>query len=341
MTRSVLAASLVACLAGCGPAPLNQEWFARFAAVERGKSTPEAAATSYQQLAKSAVGPDDRCMALHYSARQCSRFAPEKARQEWSGLQADKACEKFHPRILFHLAQLELQQGQPGAWVTQSLLLARTWPETWWARRSLEELWRGRDNLGRKEKFVSVMVGLYPAVAQTQLAGHVLFYAAQAHLAAPCPRPGRALFHLLMVVDRHPHSPLWDDALWLVADLLRDLGRPADETRILEQALLPTVARGIDALADGFTGKVRLRLGRLYRLQGRYEEALRQLTLVVNVHSETKLKDDAFWELARVYRAAGDAALETRALQYLVRYCPWSRHKRAAEKRIHTRRVTE
>jgi tetratricopeptide (TPR) repeat protein len=301
---------LAACLPACASAPGRSAWF-------------------------------DGCQALHDAARKMVDSDPATARLQWDKVLADEECKEFYPRCRFHLARMDGEGGNSRAFEDGLVDLARLYPDSYWGRRAVEELWTQRVRLGDTLRFVKALSALYAAVNESTLAGHVLFYLAQAHLQADQPSPARALYHLLILVDYYPHSALWDDGLWAAADVLNGLGRPGDEVRVLELALVPNSARGIDALADGFTGQVRLRLGRLYRRQGRYVEAERQLSLVINIHPSIKLKDDAFWELARVYRFQGDRDREVRALDYLVRFCPWSRHVKAARQRLQSRRVTE
>ncbi len=208
-------------------------------------------------------------------------------------------------------------------------------PESYWSRRAVEVLWERRLDLAAAGFSYPELIGeLYEELKDSGIAGHLLFYDALWFARPGAGTEKEALYLLLVLVDHHHASALWDDGVWLAADLLSRLGRAGDETRILEIALMPTSSRGIDALADGFSQKVRYRLARLYVRQGRYREALRQLALVVNLHSGLKLKDDAMWETAHVYAVLGDKEREAKALEYLVEQCPWSRLKDQAVARI-------
>lgn len=213
--------------------------------------------------------------------------------------------------------------------------LVEEYPESYWARRAVETLWERRLELTAAGfSYPELLGGLYEKHKEDGIAGHLLFYDALWFARPGAGLEKEALYLLLVLVDYHPSSALWDDGVWLAADLLRRLGRVGDEARILEAALLPTSSRGIDALADGFSQKVRYRLARLYLRQGRYREALRQLSLVVNLHRGLKLKDDAMWQTAQVYAVLGDKEREAKALEYLVEQCPWSRLKDGAVARI-------
>jgi len=181
---------------------------------------------------------------------------------------------------------------------------------------------------------VKLFLSLYEQVKRHRVAGHLLYFTARDILAVRSESRRRALYLLLLVIDHHPESALWDESVWLAADLLKELGRVSDEARLLEDALLPNRARGMDSLLDGFAQKVRLRLARIYVRQGRNEDALRQLDWVVNLHGQQSLKDDGLWLASKVRGMQGDLVGERRALEFLVENCPWSRHVESAKRRL-------
>jgi tetratricopeptide (TPR) repeat protein len=183
------------------------------------------------------------------------------------------------------------------------------------------------------------MVKMYDRFKETPVAGHFLFHAAVSDLGEIpdvrlTPAVWRGLYHLLMLIEHHSSSPLWDDAVWMAAEQLAAVGRSGDEARLLESVLLPQPGRGTNELAGAFSGKVRLRLAGLYEQQGQYDEALYQLGLVVNIHPDSSLKDDALWQLSRIHATCGEFALQRKALQLLVLEYPWSRHDKAAREQL-------
>ncbi len=120
----------------------------------------------------------------------------------------------------------------------------------------------------------------------------------------------------------------------MAADLLAELGYRGDETKLLEEALLPHPSRGYDTLIDTFSARLRWRLAGLYQRQGKFDQALYQLELVVNVHDSLPMKDDALWRSARIYATLGKHDAERRTLTFLIEQCPWSRHLDAARERL-------
>lgn len=242
----------------------------------------------------------------------------------------------FHEALAQHDARKVLSaQVKLGA-------LIGSHPESYWARRAVEVLAQEGAGNSARTPAAPTLLRLYDALKGTGIAGHLLYYAAR-ELAAPPASPDtardaerrcQAVYLLVLVVDHHSTSPLWDDALWFAADLLHEDGHLGDEVRLLEEALLPHPGRGIDTLLGRFVQKVRYRLARLYVRQGRHEEALYQLSLVINLHASLPLKDDALWSIARICAGIGDEGKEREALLLLLECCPWSRHTARVQRRL-------
>jgi len=255
---------------------------------------------------------------------------------------AQAADEAAGDRALLDELGRRLDSGSGLAAVGALERLVLRYPSGYPARRGIELFMQHESELtGQAISPAGVLLGLYPAARETDVAGHLLFHAASWHAAhTPAQAAGGpddprrdALYLLMLLVDHHPDSPLWDDAVWEGADLLRQMGYPGDETALLEEALLPGPGRGMDWLAGRFVQRVRFRLAGLYERQGRYGEALRQLGLVVNLHQPLPLKDDALWRAARIHATLGDVDSERKALRSLVEQCPWSRYVERARER--------
>lgn len=313
-------------LGGCS-APEVSAWQSRCIAAFRGGEE------ALRECEQSAVTVEDRCrMRLERAAlkRQGGLDAYLSALQKLEGA----GCGDLEARSEFlgGLALLDAGRTQEGMRQLSGVILGH--PDSVAAGEAVKALAQVGNGVAERADVGKVLLGLYERVKERRVAGHLLYYAATETLKGRAKARERALYLLLLVVDYHPESALWDESVWLGADLLRDLGRRSDEARLLEDALLPNRARGMDALLDGFAQKVRLRLAELYARQGRTQEALIQLNWVVNSHSQVGLKDDGLWLAGRIWRMRGDAAGERRALQFLVENCPWSRHEEAARKRL-------
>jgi len=321
-------------LAACGGNKLRSNWFVQVTAVVRVAQDDSARAVGeYLRLVEAAPVAEDRCLALSYAAGEAVRIEPEQARLLWTRVLDDRACREIHDKALFNLADLKAGQGPLAEAVPLFSRAITRFPAGYWARRALERLWELDEQLYAEGQLSGPLyLSLYDSLKYTNLAGHLLYYTALWHRR----HAGRelALYHLVLLVDYHSTSSLWDEAVWMTADLLSEAGYVGDETAILEEALVPHPGRGIDSLTSGFVQKVRHRLALLYERQGRYDEALYQLRLVVNVHSPLQLKDDALWIMGRIYATLGDVEREHKALAFLVENCPWSRWTAEARERL-------
>ncbi len=330
---------LVAILVGCATGSHQTSWFGEFQQAQRGDTEATVRVATLDALASRALIPADACLATAEAATRAVAAGLADAGLRNRRVLEEVACKAHHPEARYRLLELAVQVG-PGTDVDrhfERLLLDH--PETFWARQGFELLWRLREpgteaHLGRR------YASWYQQLSGTSLAGHSLFYGAQALLALPgvlqsvTPESREALHLLLLLIEHHSDSVRWDDGVLLAADLLASLGYRGDETRLLEEALLPHPSRGYDTLVDVFSARLRLRLARLYQRQGKFTKALYQLGLVVNVHDSLSLKDDALWRSARIYATLGKADAERRTLTFLVEHCPWSRHLDAARERL-------
>lgn len=323
-------------LVSCSGDPARTAWHGELATAHRDGAAGGPLVARYDSLAASARTPADGCLARVQALAAAVKAAPDQVLERASALLADAACADQHPEARYRLVE------QAGGWeraVAHTEELLRSAPSSYWARQALEHLWRLRSE-GGEGSLHDLCVAWYEQDKESPLSGFFLTWAARDLLSGWDSSRGadsvarRGLRLLLMVVEHHGDSALWDDAVWRAADLLEALGHRGDESRLLEEALLPRPGRGTDTLVGAFAGRVRLRLAGLYERQGRYEEALRELRLVVNVHGQRSAKDDALWSMARIYATLGERDEERRALAFLLEHCPWSRHAAAAQQRL-------
>jgi len=326
-------------IGGCSTDPQRELWFDEFQLANRGEVKAAARVAALDGLARRAVSSVDGCLASAAAATRAVAGGLPDALPRNAGLLARDECVEHHPEARYRLLELSTWAGDDSLADVHFERLLLDYPDSLWARQGFELLWRTRKpglevNLG--QRFAS----WYQSLAGTSLAGHSLYYGAQALLTRPEAKNSvteeslSALHLLILLVDHHSDSVLWDDGVMLAADLLADLGYRGDETKLLEEALLPHRARGYDALVGSFSARVRLRLSGLYRRQGKFRDALYQLSLVVNVHDTLSLKDDALWRSATIYATLGRSDAERRTLMFLIEQCPWSRHLDAARERL-------
>jgi tetratricopeptide (TPR) repeat protein len=311
-------------------------WFDTLATVQRSHESPSRRVQTYDELAATAFHTSDRCQAMVLAASEAEGTTqdPEAALARWTRLLESPACSSFAARALFEKGQWYLHRDcvRPAMAAFTGLLAQE--PDSYWARRAIEELYQHADNPLRAQIAGDFLRKQYPTLAGTRLAGHVLFYLAKLATRLPGGTPKDSIPYLLALVDRHPESPLWPDAVWQLADLLAAEGFPSDEVRLLEECLMPRHHRDIEFLSSDFLQRVRLRLAGKYERQGRYSEALYQLGLVVNHHAALSPKDDGLWMAARIHRTRGEWRKEQQALETLLRSFPTSRHAAKADRRL-------
>lgn len=165
------------------------------------------------------------------------------------------------------------------------------------------------------------------------IASFALLYGGQA--AERRGRPTEALARYDEIWKRYPRGPLFDDALFTAAQLLRKLGRSseaAERLARLTQAYTSTVFIGHyhkERLIEGM-----LLLGQVYlRELNRPAEAITTLQLLLGRQPSSRLADDALLLMAEAALRRQPAA-RTQACGYLARLFrdyPDSNHQRAAQ----------
>jgi tetratricopeptide (TPR) repeat protein len=142
-------------------------------------------------------------------------------------------------------------------------------------------------------------------------------------------QPRVALSMLDKIIKDYPGSGLRDDAWWHGARLARSLGDPAGAAARL-RALLDTrqVAFMVGSYFSVWLDDAQLALGRILRDDlGDVSGAVAAFARLPRDYPASVLIDDARWEIARTWAAAGDAARTCAALDRLGRAHPDSRYE--------------
>lgn len=169
---------------------------------------------------------------------------------------------------------------------------------------------------------------LVTPLAQTGVADNLLW--AMAEVAEnDLDQPPVALSMLDKIVKDYPGSGLRDDAWWHGARLARSLGDPAGAVARL-RALLETrqVAFMVGSYFSVWLDDAQLALGRILRDDlGDVRGAVAAFARLPRDYPASVLIDDARWEIARTWAAAGDDARTCAALDLLGRAHPDSRYE--------------
>jgi tetratricopeptide (TPR) repeat protein len=141
------------------------------------------------------------------------------------------------------------------------------------------------------------------------------------------PRVALAMFD--KIIKDYPQSGLRDDAWWHGARLARSLGDPAGAAQRL-RALLDTreVSFMVGSYFSVWLDDAQLALGRILRDDlGDVTGAVAAFARLARDYPDSVLIDDARWEIARTWAAAGDDARACAALDRLGRAHPDSRYE--------------
>jgi tetratricopeptide (TPR) repeat protein len=142
-------------------------------------------------------------------------------------------------------------------------------------------------------------------------------------------QPRVALSMLDKIIKDYPRSGLRDDAWWHGARLARALGDAAGAVQRL-RALLGTrqVSFMVGSYFSVWLDDAQLALGRILRDDlGDVTGAVAAFARLPEDYPDSVLIDDARWEIARTWAAAGDAARACAALDRLGRAHPESRYE--------------
>jgi len=197
-------------------------------------------------------------------------------------------------------------------------------PEGGWARAGVERLHEAWGTLPAPALETRLRSLRHPA-----LDGMLLYLAAAAHAASPEGRE-RAVELCLLQRQRTPRSAYRDDCEDLVFSLLE----LDDRIRFARIVLIPLPSDDPAAMDAPRFQRIELDLARDLAATGRTGAACRHLRRVVNHYPSVRLKDDALWLLAGLYRGDGESELERSTLRTLIENLPHSRYRAEAEARL-------
>jgi len=197
-------------------------------------------------------------------------------------------------------------------------------PHGGWARAAVERLHASWAELPIPEREVRLRGLRHPA-----LDGMLLYLAAADHAAVAEGRK-RAVELCLLARRTASRSSYRDDCEDLVLSLLNR----GDRIRFAEDLLLPLPSDDPAAMDGPRFQRIVLELAHDLAAAGRTDEAARRLRQVVDRYPSMRLKDDALWSLAKLYRDDGDIEMERSTLETLLENLPHSRFREEAEARL-------
>lgn len=321
MTRATAAALVVALGACSAPAPPAE---LPLAEARRRAGDAEGAAQAYLQAQARWCGRAAWRASLACAQAQLgegelweSAGVPERAREAYRRALVAPASDAVAATAALRLGRLELAAGRvEAAWQVLWRAVGQ-FPEEPAAADALRLL--VSDGRGRDPRALLHALGVaLTERAETALADNLLWWMAdlsERELGEPA--AARQLYD--RIPRDTPRSGLRDDARWHAARLSRTLGDPAGAATRL-RALLATreVALGAGSYFSIWLDDAQLELGRLLRDElGDPRAAAAELARLPRDYPSSILIDDALWERARAWHAAGDPRAACTALREL------------------------
>ncbi|MFH1532029.1 MAG: tetratricopeptide repeat protein [Pseudomonadota bacterium] len=240
------------------------------------------------------------------------------------GLARDATVKTVAARAAVRAGDRHLEGGHPGTAAQWWRIAVRLDPEGGWARAGVERLHDSWETLPAPALEVRLRSLRHPA-----LDGMLLYLAAARHARSPGGRE-RAVELCLLQRQRTPRSAYRDDCEELVLSLL---GRD-DRIRFARIVLVPLPSDDPAAMDAPRFQRIELDLARDLIAAGRTDAARRRLRRVVDRYPSMRIKDDALWLLAGLYRRDGAVQPERSTLRTLIENLPQSRYRVEAERRL-------
>jgi len=260
----------------------------------------------------------------HLTALEATPQEDADALRGLERLTRDATIQRIAARAAIRAGDRHLAAGRGDVAERWWRVAVRLDPEGGWARAGVERLygsWK-TETAAERERLLQTL--RHPA-----LDGKLLYHAAAGHAATPAGRE-RALELCLLQRIRTPRSAYRDDCEDLVLSLLDR----EDRIAFAEELFVPLPSDDPAAFDGARFQRIELDLARDLAAAGELDDAIRRARRVVDRYPSVRLKDDALWLLAGLYRERGDAALERAALRTLVDNLPHSRFCDRASARL-------
>lgn len=290
------------------------------------------AARSFSDAAQRARRVKDRDEARLMEARSFQRAeAWREARSSYERLAAETPAGPRAARAEFELAELALEHGDVGvdadAGWKMLLEATRKHPSHGLARGALIKLIQHEEELGGPAAALAWLQLQAPALRTTELAQDV-DYQTGLLLDRTGDREG-AMRVLVATARAHPYpkGALTDDALVHAAKIAAELGRPREAIDLLRELLAPREIAVTGSYERVTFDDAQLRIAELYRdALGDHADAHREFRRLFERFRASRLRDDALWADAKLWRQDGDTEQACAAASRLARALPDSRY---------------
>ena len=332
MHHRLLFVLLCLCAAlGCSNLRPEHIWDDRYieATARHDEGAYEAASAHYAQLLKHAPDEDAARLIRYRQALLAQDTGrKEQALKAYRALYEADVVDEHGARALSKASDLVTQQDQR-AQLKQRL--AARYPQTIDAEHALEWLRHWARQQGTSEQYLSWLRQLQPKFKGSDLEDHALFTQALV-LEEDLKRPDDALAQYKAVYDSDPQGSLADDALWRMASAYEALGKWKSALVWLERVSQDNETSWfIGTYASEFADDARLRMGWIYKNKLKdYDRAAKQYRVFLEEFPDSRLADDAAWQLVELKRLSGAEDYARARAQFLKSY-PHSRFARDAQ----------
>jgi TolA-binding protein len=300
------------------------------AAAERayGAGRYDEAAANWNDAARTTKSAREREEALYREAVTLVRAGLVKdAEAVYATLLREFPSGDRAPRAAFDRATLVIEQGDVEDGHEELDGALRKYPNGGTSRAALSEMVRFHE--AESENAVrEYLTALDATLGATELGPFIHYAIAESFERSADLGSARARY--LLVAERYPYpaDPLWDDALWHVADLDAKLGDPHAAIEHLERMLREREPSYIEGSYErGRYAEAKFRIAELYRDALKDPEKARTtFEALFREHPDSRLRDDAAWNAARLARSAGDEEGACRDLRALIQAIPTSRY---------------
>lgn len=235
-------------------------------------------------------------------------------------------------RAAFALGRLVWQQKGFEEGEKELLRAVRTYPASGLVRHAIKRLLMEVEETRGPEAALAWLAPIEKELHDTE-AGEAASYE-YATLLARADKKEEAITALLALARAHPYpnGSLTDDAFYVASLFLEDVGKYREAVDVLEEMLAPKEQPyGGSSLERPRFPQAAYRIAILYRDRFHDEaRARRELWRMVEEHFDSRLTDDALWQLARLERQSGNEEAACKALDTLKEKKPDSRFNRCA-----------
>ncbi|MBW2456769.1 MAG: tetratricopeptide repeat protein [Deltaproteobacteria bacterium] len=306
---AALVASVVWCLAACGPS-YGEAFLRPYRAAQRayGAGRYDEAAQLFEEAAGQASRLKDRDEAYFMQARMYERLGQwDQVRATYRRLIELSPTGPRTARAVFELASVEIAQGDgPSGWALLKAAIER-YPNHGSGRRALTRWAAHTSAAAGEEQLIAQLDRWLSTFARTDLEQQVKVERGRAlYRSGKLPE---ARIQLVTAAREHPYpkGSLTDDALLQAAEIAEELQDYPQAIADLRELLAARELATGGSYERPLYPVAQLRIARVYRdrLKDR-KAALRELRLMYIDHAESILADDAMWEAALLWRELGD-----------------------------------